>query len=164
MTMTQFTSYRDSFPNAKLERSDTGVIEITLHTNAGTLVFDGHTHEQFVDLFHAVANDPENRVVIMTGSGDAFMEEIAPDGFDFFTPTGYDKIYREGKKVLMNILDVEVPMIAAINGRFVCTPDTRCCATSRLRHPTPFSRPGRIARLGSWPGDLLSASHPEPRS
>jgi enoyl-CoA hydratase/carnithine racemase len=29
---------------------------------------------------------------------------------------GYDKIYREGKKVLMNILDIEVPMIAAVNG------------------------------------------------
>jgi hypothetical protein len=39
-----------------------------------------------------------------------------PDGFDFFSPRGYDKIYREGKKVLMNILDIVVPMIAAVNG------------------------------------------------
>lgn len=29
---------------------------------------------------------------------------------------GLNKIYREGKKVLMNILDIEVPMIAALNG------------------------------------------------
>ena len=36
--------------------------------------------------------------------------------FDFFSPRGYDKIYREGKKVLMNILDIEVPLIAAVNG------------------------------------------------
>ena len=28
----------------------------------------------------------------------------------------HDKIYREGKKVLMNILDIEVPMIVAVNG------------------------------------------------
>jgi hypothetical protein len=46
MTMTQFASYRDSFPNAKVERSDSGVLEITMHTKGGTLVFDGHTHEQ----------------------------------------------------------------------------------------------------------------------
>ena len=39
-----------------------------------------------------------NRVVILTGSGDAFMETISPEGFDFFTPQGYDKIYREGRK------------------------------------------------------------------
>jgi enoyl-CoA hydratase/carnithine racemase len=41
---------------------------------------------------------------------------ISPEGFDFFTPQGYDKIYREGRKVLMNILDIEVPLIAAVNG------------------------------------------------
>jgi len=80
------------------------------------LAFNGYTHEQFVDLFHAIASDVDNRVVILTGSGGAFMESIGPEGFDFFTPRGYDKIYREGKKVLMNILDIEVPLIAAVNG------------------------------------------------
>jgi enoyl-CoA hydratase/carnithine racemase len=112
----QFDAYRDSFPNARLTRSATGVLEVALHTDGGTLVFDGHTHEQFVHLFHAIGSDPENRIVILTGSGDAFMESISPDGFDFFTPQGYDKIFREGKKVLMNLLDIEAPMIAAVNG------------------------------------------------
>ena len=78
--------------------------------------FNGHTHEQLVDLFHAIASDPDNRVVILTGIGNAFMESITLDGFDFFSPQGYDKIYREGRKVLMNILDIEVPLIAAVNG------------------------------------------------
>ena len=114
--MTRFSAYRDSFANARLTRSASGVLEVALHTDGGALQFNGHTHEQFVDLFHAIGSDPDNRVVILTGSGDAFMETISPEGFDFFTPTGYDKIYREGKKVLMNILDIEVPMIAAING------------------------------------------------
>src|SRR5580658_7883473 len=114
--MTRFGEYRDLFPNARLTRSQTGVLEVALHTDGGTLVFNGHTHEQFVDLFHAIGSDPDNRVVILTGSGDAFMETISPEGFDFFTPQGYDKIYREGRKVLMNILDIEAPLIAAVNG------------------------------------------------
>ena len=114
--MSRFDAYRDSFPNAGLTRSKTGVLEVALHTNGGTLAFNGYTHEQFVDLFYAVASDRDNRVVILTGSGDAFMETISPEGFDFFTPQGYDKIYREGRKVLMNILDIEVPLIAAVNG------------------------------------------------
>jgi enoyl-CoA hydratase/carnithine racemase len=114
--MTLFDAYRDSFPNARLTRSRSGVLEVALHTDGGTLIFNGHTHEQFVDLFRAVGSDPDNRVVILTGSGDAFMEKITLDGFDFFSPRGYDKIYREGKKVLMNILDIEVPLIAAVNG------------------------------------------------
>jgi enoyl-CoA hydratase/carnithine racemase len=114
--MTHFDAYRDSFPNARLTRSNTGVLEVALHTDGSTLIFNGHTHEQFVDLFHAVGSDPDNRVVILTGSGAAFMETIAAEGFDFFSPQGYDKIYREGKKVLMNILDIEAPLIAAVNG------------------------------------------------
>src|SRR3984957_4149061 len=114
--MIRFDEYRERFPNARLTRSKSGVLEVALHTDGGVLVFNGYTHEQFVDLFHAIGSDPDNRVVILTGSGDAFMESIAPDGFDFFTPRGYDKIYREGKKVLMNILDIEAPMIAAVNG------------------------------------------------
>ena len=114
--MSHLDTYRDSFPNARLTRSKSGVLEVVLHTDDGTLIFDGHTHEQFVELFHAVGSDPDNRVVILTGSGTAFMETISPEGFDFFTPQGYDKIYREGRKVLMNILDIEVPLIAAVNG------------------------------------------------
>src|SRR6202163_3484627 len=114
--MIRFDDYRGSFPNARLTRSKSGVLEVALHTDGGVLVFNGYTHEQFVDLFHAIGSDADNRVVILTGSGTAFMETIAPDGFDFFTPRGYDKIYREGKKVLMNILDIAEPMIAAVNG------------------------------------------------
>jgi enoyl-CoA hydratase/carnithine racemase len=114
--MSHFDTYREGFPNARLTRSKSGVLEVALHTGGDTLIFDGHTHEQFVDLFHAIGSDPDNRVVILTGSGSAFMETISPEGFDFFTPHGFDKIYREGRKVLMNILDIEVPMIAAVNG------------------------------------------------
>jgi Enoyl-CoA hydratase/isomerase len=114
--MSGFDAYRASFPNAQLTRSKSGVLEVALHTDGGTLVFNGHTHEQFIDLFHAIGSDRDNRVVILTGNGNAFMETISPEGFDFFTPQGYDKIYREGRKVLMNILDIEAPLIAAVNG------------------------------------------------
>src|ERR1700751_4006547 len=114
--MSRFDTYRDSFPNAQLARSKSGVLEVALHTDGGTLVFNGHTHEQFVDLFYAIGSDPDNRIVVLTGSGNAFMETISPEGFDFFSPQGYDKSYREGRKVLMNILDIEAPLIAAVNG------------------------------------------------
>src|SRR2546427_9112250 len=67
--MNRFDAYRDSFPNARLTRSQSGVLEVALHTDGGTLVFNGHTHEQFADLFHTIGADPDNRVVILTGSG-----------------------------------------------------------------------------------------------
>ena len=55
--MNHFDTYRGSFPNARLTRSKTGVLEVALHTNGGTLAFNGYTHEQFVDLFHAIGSD-----------------------------------------------------------------------------------------------------------
>ena len=84
--MSPFDAYRDSFPNARLSRSPTGVLEVALHTDGRTLIFNGHTHEQFTDMFHQIGEDYQNRVVILTGSGDAFMDAIDPEGFDFFTP------------------------------------------------------------------------------
>ena len=107
--MAAFEKYKDAYPNAQLIRSDSGVLEIAFHTSGGKLIFNGHAHEQFSDLFHQVGEDRDNRVVILTGTGDAFMDAIEPDGFDFFTPRGFDKIFREGRKILMNILDVDVP-------------------------------------------------------
>src|SRR5258708_40027629 len=114
--MARFETYRNAFPNARLTRKPNGVLEVALHTDGGKLVFNGHTHEQFVELFHAIGEDRENRVVILTGSGDAFMDAISLEGFDFFSLQGYDKILHEGRKVLMNILDIEAPMVTALNG------------------------------------------------
>src|SRR5271163_5042225 len=151
--MTRFDAYRDNFPNARLTRSKTGVLEVALHTDGGTLVFNGHTHEQFVDLFHAIGSDRDNRVVIMTGSGDAFMERITLDGFDFFSPRGYDKIYREGKKVLMNILDIEVPLIAAVNGPVRLHSEYILLADIVLATPSVVFQDKPHFELGITPGD-----------
>jgi enoyl-CoA hydratase/carnithine racemase len=55
--------------------------------------------------------------VIMAGSGDAFTgppgaRQVTPQR----TPMQWDRTYWEGKHLLMNLLDIEVPMIAAVNG------------------------------------------------
>src|SRR5690242_18076227 len=53
-SMPHFDSYRASFPNARLTRSKTGVLEVALHTNGDTLVFNGHTHGGFNKSFLSV--------------------------------------------------------------------------------------------------------------
>lgn len=159
--MSTFNSYRNSFPNARLTRSENGVLEVALHTDGGKLVFDGHTHEQFVDLFHQIGSDADNRVVILTGSGDAFMDAISPEGFDFFTPRGYDKIYREGKKVLMNILDIEVPLIAALNGPVLLHSEYALLADIVLATPETIFQDKPHFDFGIVPGDGVNLLWPE---
>ena len=159
--MSRFENYRHSFNNARLTRSPTGVLEVMFHTDGGSLLFNGHTHEEFVELFHQIGSDPDNRVVILTGAGEAFMENISPVGFDFFTPRGYDKIFREGKKVLMNLLDIEVPVIAALNGPVRLHSEYALLADIVLATPDTVFQDKPHFDFGIVPGDGVNLLWPE---
>lgn len=159
--MAQFETYRNAFPNARLTRRPNGVLEVALHTDGGKLVFNGHTHEQFVDLFHAIGEDRDNRVVILTGTGDAFMDAISPDGFDFFTPRGFDKILREGRKVLSNILDIEVPMITALNGPVLLHSEYALLTDIIIATPQTIFQDKPHFEFGIVPGDGVHSLWPE---
>jgi hypothetical protein len=65
--MPGFDIYKDAFPHANLTRSQEGVLEVVLHTNGDTLIFNGYTHEEVVELFHQISQDAGNRVVILGG-------------------------------------------------------------------------------------------------
>ena len=159
--MVKFDTYREAFPNARLSRKPNGVLEVALHTDGGKLVFNGHTHEQFVHLFHVIGEDHANRVVILTGSGDAFMDAISPEGFDFFSPQGYDKILREGRKVLSNILDIEVPMISALNGPVLLHSEYALLTDIILATPETVFQDKPHFDFGIVPGDGVNLLWPE---
>jgi enoyl-CoA hydratase/carnithine racemase len=159
--MASFSSYRDSFPHAKLARSPAGVLEVVLHTNGETLIFNGHSHEEFVDLFHQVGQDAENRTVILTGAGQAFIDNIESEGFDFFSPRGFDKIYREGKKVLANLLDIPVPVIAAVNGPATVHSEYILLADIVIATPDTVFQDKPHFAFGIVPGDGIHSLWPE---
>jgi enoyl-CoA hydratase/carnithine racemase len=159
--MTIFEGYRDAFPHARLIRSADGVLEVIFHTDGDTLIFNGHTHEEFVELFHRIGEDVDNRAVILTGAGDAFIDRIESDGFDFFSPTGFDKIYREGKKILANLIDISVPMIAALNGpTTVHSEYVLLCDIVIATPDTVFQDKPHFA-FGIVPGDGIHSLWPE---
>lgn len=159
--MTVFNNYCNAFPHAKLTRSPEGVLEAALHTDGGTLMFNGHVHEEFVELFHQIGEDADSRVVILTGAGAAFIDNIEPEGFDFFTPRGYDKIYREGKKVLANLLDIPVPMIAALNGPTTVHSELVLLCDIVIATPDTVFQDKPHFAFGIVPGDGVHSLWPE---
>jgi enoyl-CoA hydratase/carnithine racemase len=159
--MSDLETYADRFPNAALHRMPNGVLEVRLHSDGGKLRFDGHVHAQFVDLFHAIGEDRDNRVVILTGTGEAFMDEISADGFDFFTPQGFDRILREGRKVLSNILDIEVPMISALNGPVRLHSEYVLLTDIVLATPDTVFQDKPHFEFGIVPGDGVNLLWPE---
>ena len=114
--MAKFEEYSQKYQTVRMERQD-GILQITFHTNGGPLRWGGLPHEEFPQAFSDISSDPSNRVVIMTGTGDEFLGPRAtPDARTKSTPAQWDKTYWDGKQLLRNLLDIEVPMIAAVNG------------------------------------------------
>jgi enoyl-CoA hydratase/carnithine racemase len=150
-----------AFPHAALTRSPEGVLEVVLHTDGGTLLFNGHVHEELVELFHSIGQDADNRVVILTGAGEAFIDRIDADGFDFFTPRGFDKVYREGKKILANLIDIPVPVIAALNGPTTVHSEYALLCDIVIATPDTIFQDKPHFAFGIVPGDGIHSLWPE---
>ena len=155
-----FDNYRDKYENVTMKREN-GILEVALHTRGGPLVFNGHVHAALVRAFRDIGDDAENHVVILTGTGNEFCAQITADGFDFFTPTGYDKILREGTKVLENILDIQVPMIAAINGPFTVHSEYALLCDIVIATEDAYFEDAPHPAFGIVPGDGLHIVWPE---
>jgi len=119
--MSQLSAYESQYPNVKLTRQD-GILEMQLHTEGGSLVWaalKGSIHEQLGDAFYNIGADPENKVVIITGTGDVFCDSFDMDATipaSGPSPYYWERIYREGKDMLLNLLNIPVPVIGAVNG------------------------------------------------
>jgi len=114
--MSRFEEYAQKYQTLRMERRD-GILQVTLHTNGGSLQWGEVPHGECGQAFKDIGSDPENKVVIMTGTGDAFSgPQASPELRLRRTARQWDRTYWEGKQLLFNLLDIEVPMISAING------------------------------------------------
>ena len=107
--------YANKYKHARLERRD-GILQVTLHTDGNELEWGGGPHEELSYLFADIARDFENKVVILTGTGESFCANPPLTGSANLKTSAWDRVYNEGKHLLMNHLNIEVPMIAAVNG------------------------------------------------
>src|SRR2546428_7671386 len=89
------------------------------------------------------------------------MDAISPEGFDSCSPQGYDKILREGRKVLSNILDIESPMIAALNGPVLLHSEYALLTDIILATPETVFQDKPHFDFGIVPGDGVNLLWPE---
>ena len=118
--MLKLESYANKYQTIQMSRTD-GILEVKLHTNGGPLHWSLLPHGELTRAFHEIGQDYENEVIILTGTGAAFSgPALGPNGHNHVshpvTAMEWDKIYFEGKHLLLNLLNIEVPIIAAING------------------------------------------------
>jgi len=114
--MSAFSDYVDKYECARLTRDASGVLEVRLHTRGGSLVLDETTHRELPQLFTDIASDLGTKVMLLTGTGEVFCDELADEDWDFTTPAGWDRTYWEGRRLMQSFLDIHVPIVAAVNG------------------------------------------------
>lgn len=116
--MAHFEEYATRYSHIRMERRN-GILLMTLHSDGGSLKWGagpGSAHHELSRCFADVGSDPDNKVVILTGTGESFNAEFEVRSLGKITPQSWDPIYWDAKRLLMNLLDIEVPMIAAVNG------------------------------------------------
>jgi hypothetical protein len=126
---TRYSEYHDRYPNYRLELSDDGILLMQGHTNGGSLIWDWRAHDQMSDAFADIAGDREIKVLIHTGTGENYNANWGrmPNGDpvekpDYLLMPGTRGLYKLDEKawyarhLITNVLDIDVPMISAVNG------------------------------------------------
>src|SRR5690606_29681004 len=130
-------SYKNRYDNISLERNEQGVLLVTMHDfqqPTKSVRYHGrklgweHIHTELSHCFYDIARDYDNEVVILTGAGENFIGEqdggYYPDAKMVGVrgarhPDTWDWVMADGIWLQMNLLNIDVPVIAAINGEAV---------------------------------------------
>jgi enoyl-CoA hydratase/carnithine racemase len=158
---TSLADYQRKYSSAELTREADGVLLVQFHTNGGSLIWSETAHRELSRLFGDIADDRDNRVVILTGKGPNFITETDSTSLsDVGTPNGWDKIYFEGRRMLRNLLDIECPVVGALNGpvtehsELILLSDVVLCSeTATLKDGPHFAN-------GLVPGDGINLAMP----
>jgi enoyl-CoA hydratase/carnithine racemase len=104
----------------KTERRD-GILQMTLHTDGGPFQWNLDAQVEVANALREIGGDRANRVIILTGTGNEFTgPRLDPDAPFFhgeqLTPGGVYHVFRNARRLVNAMLDIEVPVIAAVNG------------------------------------------------
>ena len=110
--------YFDAYHSLKFTRDAIGVLVAEFHTKGGPFTFTAQDHTELVDAFYRIAQDRENKIVILTGASGDFITGVEWSSFGNVADPGvWSQIHDEGVQIVENIANIRVPVIAAIEGR-----------------------------------------------
>jgi len=155
---TDLDAYAERYEFAKLERRD-GILLVELHTNSEPLVWSEVVHRELSRLFYDIGADRENAVVILTGAGDRFIGDIAAGSWDGDKgePT---KMNREAKQILYSLLDIDVPVVGAVNGPVRVHSELALLSDIVLASETALFQDAAHFEHGAVPGDGVHTLFP----
>jgi enoyl-CoA hydratase/carnithine racemase len=152
-----FMEYKDKYPHVRMERKD-GILLLQLHSKGKSLMW-GPVKTEIAYMLADVGQDAENRVIILTGTGESFIDGVektpntSPLKPSRFAYNWSHKGMPEGKKLIMNHLDVQAPMIAAVNGPATVHAEMALLCDVVLAAPQATFQDAPHFSIGVLPGD-----------
>ena len=111
------SSYFGRYENLAFSRDDNGVLTMRFHTNGGPIIFTGKTHEDLPLALEEIAGDEDNRAMILTGTGDVFMNQIdGPSLGDITKPLQFERTRSQGIRILERFASLPFPVVGVANG------------------------------------------------
>ena len=161
----RFEDYREAFRDFyRMERRDDGVLLVEAHTQGGPIQLSVENHRSVGQLFKTIGADPENEIMIFTGSGQDFMMEADPDGFQLekedLAHWAYEYAYKDGRINVSSLVnDLEIPTIGVLNGPGFHTEiclmcDLTICSEDAIIYDLHYD-------IGSVPGDGIHSCFQE---
>jgi enoyl-CoA hydratase/carnithine racemase len=118
----RFEEYREKFKDFfAIERRADGVLLARAHTLGGPVQLSVQNHRALGQFLKTVAADPDNELLILTGSGEDFMMDSDPAGFELeeqdLAHWAYEYAYKDGRINVSSLVnDLEIPTIGLLNG------------------------------------------------
>ncbi len=109
----------DDFSCIRFERVEGNVLVVTIDRPDSSLnAVDGTLHHELGELFALLKAERDARCIVLTGAaGGAFS---AGGDFAWFptlqAPGRLEELRHEAKKIIWELLDVQIPIVAAVNG------------------------------------------------
>ncbi|WP_216903796.1 enoyl-CoA hydratase/isomerase family protein, partial [Nocardia alni] len=111
-----------------MQRRD-GILELRMHTDGGPAEFSFAVHNAWAQAWLEIGNDPDNEVLIITGTGERWLgtpetaardpKEVVDEMHSVPLPAdfGYEHGFYDATKLVENfVFGIDIPTIAAING------------------------------------------------
>src|SRR6201994_3366434 len=118
----QLAEYSERFKDFfRFTRREDGVLLVQAHTVGGPIQLSVQNHRALGQMLKVVGADPENEILILTGSGDEFMMGSDPEGFALeeqdLEDWAYEYAYKDGRINVSSLVnDLEIPTIGLMNG------------------------------------------------
>jgi enoyl-CoA hydratase/carnithine racemase len=124
----RLAEWKDSYEHYKFELSPEGILLMQCHTNGGPLEWMWDSHDRMADAFADIAGDRDGiKCVIHTGTGDSYnalwgkpvTKDEKPLYHAYADADGVEIMDEKswfGRMIIENLLAINVPVIAAVNG------------------------------------------------